>query len=121
MNKGIRIALAVCGGIVALGIIAAAAWGFGRNWGGYGGWGMMRGGGMMGGFGGGWWLVMGCVIFFGGLIAIGIAAFVPRSSCMGHHTDTTHQAETPVDILRRRYASGEINKEEFEQKKNDLQ
>lgn len=28
--------------------------------------------------------------------------------------------ETPLDILRRRYANGEINKEQFEQMKKDI-
>jgi putative membrane protein len=30
------------------------------------------------------------------------------------------QDETPLEILRRRYASGDINKDEFEQARHDL-
>jgi len=32
----------------------------------------------------------------------------------------THRADAAVDILRQRYARGEINKEEFEAKRRDL-
>jgi putative membrane protein len=30
-------------------------------------------------------------------------------------------SETPLDILKKRYAKGELSKEEFEKMKNDLQ
>lgn len=37
----------------------------------------------------------------------------------GHDSLPSHE-KTPIDILKERYAKGEINKEEFEQKKKDL-
>jgi putative membrane protein len=35
--------------------------------------------------------------------------------------NSTRQARTALDILEERYARGEIGREEFEQKKRDLQ
>ena len=60
------------------------------------------------------WLYM----LFGMLLIAGIAllaVWVFRQSGAGHGKE-----ETPVDILKKRYARGEIDREEFEQKKRDL-
>jgi putative membrane protein len=51
------------------------------------------------------------VLFIVGLI-VGIRWLIGKGK--DHHPDTA------MDILRQRYARGEINKEEFEAKKKDL-
>lgn len=67
---------------------------------------------------GGWWMVFGGImmfLFWGGLIALivwGITRLRKRDDSTTKHT--------PLDIAKRRYARGEINKEEFEQIKKDL-
>jgi putative membrane protein len=65
----------------------------------------------------GWWMVFGSVwmVFFWALI---IWAFV-RVFSRGEATDGDRQ-ESPVDIIRRRYARGAINREEYEQLLKDL-
>jgi putative membrane protein len=37
----------------------------------------------------------------------------------GHHSESK-DSETPIEILKKRYAKGEITKEEFDQMKNDI-
>jgi|SRR3990167_539469 len=76
-----------------------------------------NGGMMPWGFGGG---------LFGGLFmliwwAIIIVVIVALVKWVAGQTKGTHGHEkTPLDILKERYAKGEINKEEFEAKKKDL-
>ncbi len=72
------------------------------QWGDYG-WGM--------GFG---WLFM---IIFWILIILGIVYLV-KLIIRG---EKRINGETALDILKKRYAKGEINKEEFEEKKKEIQ
>ncbi|HKX18607.1 MAG TPA: SHOCT domain-containing protein [bacterium] len=74
---------------------------------GYGpGWGWMIGG----------WLMM---LVFWALVIIGIAALVRYLSGRGG-TTPTREPEVPLDILRRRYAAGEITKEQFDEMKRNV-
>ena len=79
------------------------------GWGsqGYGMWGM-------GGFGS----IM--MILFWGLIIVGIILLV-RYFTLGHGGSTSMKKERdPLEILRERYARGEIDKREFEEMRKDL-
>jgi putative membrane protein len=84
--------------------------------GGYSGYGP---GSMM--WGGGSWLMM--IIgglFFLLLIAAGIGIVVWAASQGGKSSGGTRSAETHLDVLKRRYANGEIDKKQFEDIKKDL-
>lgn len=79
---------------------------------------MMGGGGdpMMGGWGGfsvfGWL----STILFWALLILGVVALIRYLAKSG----SSKENKTPSDILKERYARGEINKKEFEEKKKDL-
>jgi len=77
---------------------------------------------------GGWWIVP-MVVPIVLLIAMCIALRLVfrRGWCgpswwehVGKHTAQGEDSETALEILQKRYARGEINKEEFEQVKKDL-
>ncbi len=58
------------------------------------------------------------MIAFWVLVIWGIVALIRWLSRSGRSSYTHH--ETALEILKRRYASGEITKVEFEEKKRDL-
>jgi len=58
------------------------------------------------------------MVAFWGLVICGIVVLVRRGSRGYGRTDS--RSESALDILKRRYAAGEINKQEFEEKKKDL-
>jgi len=72
------------------------------------------------GWGGGWGL-LGVVhmVLWWALIVLGIVVLV-KWLIGGSRAETTERGDRAIDILKERYARGEINKEEFEQRKRDL-
>lgn len=81
---------------------------------GYGGWGGMMNG--WEGFGIIGWLTM---IIFWILIILGVVALIRYLG--GTRQSSTDKDKTPLDILKERYAKGDIDKKEFEEKKKDLE
>jgi putative membrane protein len=112
MSNTTKIALIIGGVILAILIIVPLVWAGFSGYGGYG-WGMM-GPGMMGG------LMMIPMVLFWGLIIWGIIALTRGAwhGC-GIHSHSEHE-DSALNVLKRRYARGEISKEEFEEKKKDL-
>ena len=66
----------------------------------------------MGGMGFGWfiWIIVVAVVVWG------ILQFTNRNQLQN-----SSKSETPLDILKRRYANGEITKEEFEEIEKKIQ
>ncbi|KKT45383.1 MAG: hypothetical protein UW65_C0022G0018 [candidate division WWE3 bacterium GW2011_GWB1_44_4] len=67
-----------------------------------------------GGFG---WLFM---LIFWGLVVFAIVELV-RYASRSERDSNSKKEKAPLDVLKERYAKGEIGKVEFEEKKKDLQ
>jgi putative membrane protein len=80
-------------------------WGWG---GGYGGWGHWAG-----------WIGAIFMVAFWALVIVGIV-FLVRFLVRQGRVQGRDQEDSALEILKRRYARGEINKEEFEAKRKDL-
>lgn len=77
--------------------------------------------GDIGGFG--WWgMGFGAVfmLLFWLLIILGIVVALIRWLQSQSSSDRGARSKTPLEIIQERYARGEIDKEEYEQKKRDL-
>lgn len=115
MDKNVKTALIIGGTILGVIIILTIIFGAISGWR-DGDWGMMWPG-MMTGFG--WmWLMPVFGIVFLGLIIWAIVAAV-RSSSESRGSDSS-KADSALEVLKKRYARGEISKEEYEEKKKDL-
>ena len=113
--------------LVGAGLFASSGWGRGY------GWGMMGPGmtfapalrsGASAGVGG-WWGIPFLGMIFGmalvGVIICGVVWFVRSVSRGGSRPESgPTAAETPLEILKRRYASGEVTKEQFEEMRRTL-
>ena len=96
--------------LIILSVIVGSFWGWQR-----GSFGMM-GRGMMGGFDTMFLMPILWIVVLG-LIIWAVVAALHRP---GESGSTAQKADSPMDILKRRYAQGEIDKEEYEAKKKDL-
>ncbi len=107
-----RIARSVLVALTLVGV-TAAAWAQERPW---DGWGMHPMWGMWG-FWGIWGLVMMVIMLaFWGLVIAGLVVGVRWLLREGKPS----RPDTALEILRERYARGEISREEFEARKRDL-
>ncbi len=64
----------------------------------------------------GWFYVIPIMVVFMLVMCLLCARMCMRHMCMGG--DRTQ--ETALDVLKRRYASGEVSKEQYEQMKGDI-
>ncbi|HUF53233.1 MAG TPA: SHOCT domain-containing protein [Dehalococcoidia bacterium] len=60
----------------------------------------------------GWWLIM--------MVVWGVAAIVVATLVVRALWGIDERSQRPIDIARRRYARGEITREEFERIRQDL-
>lgn len=72
---------------------------------------------------GGWWMFAGpmtMILFFGAIIVL-VVLFVRWLDGSGRHTSSPSSHNAPLDILKQRFARGEIDKAEFEERRKVLE
>jgi len=115
MSRNVKIALTLGGILLGVVIVVPLVLGGISEWR-YGVWGMMRPG-MMAGFSWMWLIPVFWAVFLG-LIIWAILAAV-RSSNESKGSDSS-KADSALEMLKKRYARGEISKEEYEEKKEEV-
>jgi putative membrane protein len=73
-------------------------------------------------WGGGWWMFLGPLMFIVFIAAMVAAVVVVVRWLSGSHgaAPPSPPGKTPLDILKERYARGEIDKEDFEERRRVL-
>lgn len=72
---------------------------------------------------GGWWMFLGpiwMIVVIAAIVAV-VVLIVRWSSPASHAGGHGPAVETPMDILRKRFARGEIDKDEFEERRKLLE
>ena len=120
MSNSAKTALIAGSIFIAILVIIPLAFGFASGWENWGrgtAWSGMMGPGMMTGLGG--WPIMGILwLVIVGLIAWFIVSLVRSSGATAPGTTIAH--DQALEVLKTRYARGEITKEEFEDKRRGL-
>lgn len=110
MNQNSKIALILGSIALALLILIPLVWGVLGE-------GHMMGPGMMGSFGW-WWFMPIFMILFWVLIIWAVVAVLSGGS--SSRTESSNGSESPLEVLKKRYARGEISKQEYQEKKREL-
>lgn len=78
---------------------------------------------MWGPYAGGWWgLIMGLLwLAFLALIVVGVVLLVRSLSRTDGHTASSTANKTALDILAERFARGEIDQNEYEERRRSLE
>ena len=114
--------LAIVAAVLAAGFWMLNSWGYGPLNNFRGSWSMGRGGygGQMMGYGSGYGMGIGMLLFWG-LIIFAIVSLVAGSFSNRQHPDQpAGQSEDALQILKKRYARGDISKAEFDAMRRDL-
>jgi len=68
-----------------------------------------------------WWMPMGLMmLLFWGVVIVALVFLVRWLWTQNHPHTAVPPGETPLDVLKKRYAQGEITKEEFDRIKQDI-
>ena len=121
MSKALKVVLSVVGLLVLLAVVVGvgALFVFGRSTAfGYRGFTVSPMRMFLFPFGGGLFPILLGVLFIAGIVWLVAAIF--RGPDRPQQMQPPSLPESPLDILKRRYAKGEINKEQYDQMKQDL-
>jgi putative membrane protein len=70
---------------------------------------------------GGWGLDMGIGMTIFWVVLIAIIVLIAKAVGSGSSDQSQNASSSPLDILKKRYARGELDEDEFERKKNELE